>query len=61
MLQRMRAVWAEAFDGGDLLAGRVVDGRDAGARRSAVEMNRAGAASADAATELRAAHAEDVA
>jgi hypothetical protein len=47
---------AETLDGGDLLAGDVADRRLAGSHRFAVDMNRARAAKAGAATEFRARH-----
>src|SRR6185312_6396582 len=53
-LQRMVA--AEAFDGGDLLAHRVLRRGLAGAHGGAIEMYRTGAAQSGAATELRPGH-----
>src|SRR5713226_2217776 len=56
LLQRMVALGAEAFDGGDLLADGVADQSLAGANRLAVDVNRAGAAETRAAPEFRAGH-----
>ena len=56
LLQRMIALGAEAFDGGDLLAGDVAERGLAGSHRFAVDVNRAGAAQAGAAAEFRAGH-----
>ena len=56
LLQRMIALGAEAFDGGDLLADGVADRGLAGSYGFAVDVNRAGAAQAGAAAEFRAGH-----
>ena len=62
LLQRMRLVdGAEALDGGDLLLADVLDGAHAGARRHAVDQNRAGAALLEPAAELGAIEGEIVA
>src|SRR3954465_7813274 len=50
------AAHGQALDGGDLLADRVLGGGLAGAHGGAVEMHRAGAAQARAATELGTGH-----
>src|SRR6266705_1535370 len=52
---------ANGLDGGDALAGRGSDRRDARARRLAVEVHRARAAQRHAAAEFRAGHPEHVA
>src|ERR1700730_7882536 len=56
LLQRMVALGAEAFDGGDLLAGDVAERSLAGSHGLAVDVNRTGAAQAGAAAEFRAGH-----
>src|SRR5262249_23751201 len=55
-LQRMRLAAAQSFDGGDLLAGRVLGRGLAGAHRDAVEMHRAGTAQSRTAAGLGAGH-----
>src|ERR1700726_515293 len=50
-----------SFDRSDRRTANAVDGRDTGARRRPVQMNRTGAAERHAAAELRAGHAEHVA
>jgi hypothetical protein len=52
---------ADRFDRGDRCVADAIDGRNAGAGRNAVKMNRACTAKSHAAAELRAGHAEDVA
>src|SRR6202040_2200681 len=56
LLQRMVALGAEAFDGGDLLAGDVAERSLAGSHGFTVDVNRAGATQAGAAAEFRAGH-----
>src|SRR5882672_4841296 len=51
----------DGLDGGDALAGRGRDRRDARAHRLAVEVDRARAAQTEAATEFRPAHSEHIA
>src|SRR6202040_646181 len=55
-LKRMRLSTPQPFDGGDLLAGRILGRGLAGAHRDAVEMHGAGAAQAGAAAELGSGH-----
>src|SRR6201746_862467 len=52
----MIALGTQAFDRGDLLAGRIAERGLAGSHGFAVEVNRTGAAQAGAATEFRAGH-----
>src|SRR5262249_7294906 len=61
LLHRMPALGIEPLDGRDLSAGDAGEGRYAGARRSAADMDRAGAAHPDAAAELRAGEADVIA
>ena len=60
-LHGMLAVLADAFDGGDFLAGERRDRRDARTHRHAVDMHGAGAALGHAAAELGAGQADQVA
>src|SRR5271155_4199057 len=52
---------ANSLDRGDALTGNCRDGRDARAHGHALEVDRAGAAQATAATEFRSAHTKDIA
>ena len=56
LLQRMVALGAEAFDGGDFLAGDVAERCLAGSHRFTVDVNGAGATQAGTAPELGAGH-----
>src|SRR5262245_40590433 len=58
LLHRMPALGIEPFDGGDLGAGDASERRYAGARRSAADMDGAGAAHSDATAELRSGEAD---
>ena len=60
-LQRMSRIRGQTLDRRDLRAHRGLERQQAGARRRAVEVHRAGAALADAAAEFRARHPEVVA
>jgi hypothetical protein len=61
LLHRMFTLGIEPFDGRHLGAGDTRERRDARPRRSAADVDRAGAAHPDAAAEFRAGKADDVA
>src|SRR4030095_14598699 len=61
LLHWMPALGIEALDGRNLRAAEAAHGRYAGARGSAPDMNRAGAAHPNAAADLRSGEADDVA